>query len=200
MQKSQRPSADTTRNKIIASAKELFLEKGFDGVSINSIAKLAQVNKTLIFHHYQDKINLWQAVKAHIMSVEHHVPQYDTSSAKEYFESVLNYRFKLYATNPDLARLVIWQQVSDEHEALIGNHYCSPNNWLADIKLLQECGEIVQSIDPELIMLFLIYSSHAPFLQSIVLLTKKQIAQYKQIILQSCMTQFSASGENSESA
>ncbi|EKD91715.1 MAG: hypothetical protein ACD_29C00426G0004, partial [uncultured bacterium] len=60
MEAPQRAVADVTRLNILNAAKTLFLEKGYDGASINGIATHAGVNKTLIFHHYQDKANLWR--------------------------------------------------------------------------------------------------------------------------------------------
>jgi AcrR family transcriptional regulator len=190
MEGSQRAVADITRLNILNAAKSLFLEKGYDGASINSIAKLAGVNKTLIFHHYEDKASLWHFVKESIIESSLMHPKYDTTSARNYFISILNYRFDLYANNPELARLVAWQQVSNEHELLIGNDYASPNHWLADIKKLQKSGKISAEIDAKLIMLFIIYSSYAPFMQNVIPLNKKQKEAYKNIILESCITQF----------
>lgn len=192
MKTPQRAVADSTRLKILDAAKTLFLERGFDGASINNIAKLASVNKTLIFHHYQDKTTLWKKVKENIIENCVAPPRYNVSSAAAYFKSVLDYRFDLYANNPEMARLVAWQQVSDEHELLIGNDYCSPNHWLKDIKALQKSGKIKAQIDAKFIMLFIIYSSHAPFMQNLILFNNKQQEFYKNIILNSCITQFSA--------
>lgn len=195
MDKVQRPVADETRDKILSAAKTLFLEKGFDGASMPKIAQLAGVNKTLIFHHFKDKGNLWRRVKAHIIENAAPAPQYDLSSAEAYFKSILDYRFKVYASNPDLARLICWQQISDEHEALIGNDNGSPNEWLVDIQQLQSRGLLRADIDAKLIMLFIIYSSHAPFVQNIIRLNQQQIKAYKNIIVESCMTQFVVSGD-----
>jgi len=44
-----------TRNAILKVAEELFSEKGFNGTSINLIAKKAGVNKALIYYHFKDK-------------------------------------------------------------------------------------------------------------------------------------------------
>lgn len=191
MEKQQRIVADETRLKILDAAKSLFLEKGFDGASINSIAKLASVNKTLIFHHYQDKATLWKKVKENIIENSVTPPQYDMSSVQSYFQSILDYRFDLYSNHPELARLVAWQQVSHEHELLIGNDFASPNHWLKDIKALQKSGKLKKEIDAKLIMLFIIYSSHAPFMQNAIVLSQKQQELYKNIILNSCVKQFS---------
>ena len=191
METPQRAVADATRLNILNAAKTLFLEKGYDGASINSIATLAGVNKTLIFHHYQDKANLWRKVKESIVENSVKKPTYNTTSSRAYFTSVLNSRFDLYANNPGLVRLVAWQQVSNEHELLIGNDYVSPNHWLTDIKALQKLGKLRKEIDAKLIMLFIIYSSYAPFMQNVIPFNKKQQETYKNIILESCITQFS---------
>lgn len=198
MEKQQRSVADVTRLAILDAAKRLFLEKGFDSASINGIATEACVNKTLIFHHYQDKATLWQFVKASIIENCMKPPKYDTSCARRYFQSILDYRFTLYSRNPELARLVAWQQVSHDHELLIGNDYSSPNHWLKDIKALQKSGKIKKETDAKLIMLFIIYSSHAPFMQALIALNKKQIEAYKNIILKSCITQFATDGDNND--
>lgn len=191
MEKQQRSVADKTRLKILDAAKSLFLEKGFDGASINGIAGLAKVNKTLIFHHYQDKATLWRKVKESIIENSLTPPKYDTSSERRYFQSILDYRFTLYANNPDLSRLIAWQQVSHDQELLIGNDYASPNHWMKDIKVLQKSGKLKKEIDAKLIMLFIIYSSHAPFMQEAIVLNKNQMEVYKNIILESCIKQFS---------
>lgn len=190
MKKQQRMVADETRLKILDAAKTLFLEKGYDGASINGIAELAKVNKTLIFHHYQDKAALWKKVKENIIEKCVTPPQYNTSSASAYFKSILDYRFDLYTNHPELVRLVAWQQVSHEHELLIGNDYASPNHWLKDMKALQKSGKLKKEIDAKLIMLFIIYSSHAPFMQNVISMNKNQREIYKNIILESCMVQF----------
>jgi len=190
MKKQQRSVAETTRSRIIIAAKSLFLEKGFDGTAISKIATLAGVNKTLIFHHFEDKANLWRKVKESIIENIAAPPKYDMTSAHTYFDSILNDRFELYASHPEFARLIAWQQVSHDHELLIGNDYASPNHWIKDIKALQKAGEIRKEIDAKLIMLFIIYSSYAPFMQETILLNKTQREKYKNIILDSCVNQF----------
>lgn len=44
-----------TKEKIIRVAEQLFAEKGFNGTSIDMIAKTAGVNKGLIYYHFKDK-------------------------------------------------------------------------------------------------------------------------------------------------
>jgi AcrR family transcriptional regulator len=44
-----------TKEKIMAVAEQLFAEKGFNGTSIDKIARNAGVNKGLIYYHFKDK-------------------------------------------------------------------------------------------------------------------------------------------------
>ncbi|MFC1725870.1 TetR/AcrR family transcriptional regulator [candidate division KSB1 bacterium] len=44
-----------TKEKILRVAEELFSKKGFDGTSVDRIAKTARVNKALIYYHFKDK-------------------------------------------------------------------------------------------------------------------------------------------------
>jgi AcrR family transcriptional regulator len=44
-----------TKEKIMEVAEQLFAEKGFNGTSIDKIARNAGVNKGLIYYHFKDK-------------------------------------------------------------------------------------------------------------------------------------------------
>ena len=43
------------RQRIIEAARELFLERGFDGVSVGDLAERAEVGRTTFFRHFGDK-------------------------------------------------------------------------------------------------------------------------------------------------
>lgn len=43
------------RQRIIEAARELFLERGYDGVSVGDIAERAEVGRTTFFRHFGDK-------------------------------------------------------------------------------------------------------------------------------------------------
>lgn len=50
-----RTGGDATKRKILASAEKLFAHKGFDGTSIQDLARAAKVNKALIYYHFKNK-------------------------------------------------------------------------------------------------------------------------------------------------
>ena len=190
MPRPTRPSADETRQKILISAKAVFLEKGFDATFIKDIAKIAKVNTNLIFHHFTNKETLWHKVKASILEQDVGAPEYDRSSAKAFFRSLLDYRFTLYSQHPDLVKLIQWQQLTESESALIGADSSSPNHWLAIIRRFQKQGKIKKDIKAEQMMLFIIFSTHAPFLQKVIPFSKTQTAQYKAMIFTMCCDQF----------
>lgn len=55
-------TGDTTRRALIRSGLELFSEYGFDGASLDDIARRARVNKALIGYHFGGKAGLYAAI------------------------------------------------------------------------------------------------------------------------------------------
>jgi AcrR family transcriptional regulator len=56
-----RPSADETRERILAAAVDLFSERSFDGATTREIAQRAGVTQPLLNYHYKSKDDLWCA-------------------------------------------------------------------------------------------------------------------------------------------
>jgi TetR/AcrR family transcriptional regulator len=56
-----RPSADPTRDRILAAAIDLFSERAFDGASTREISARAGVTQPLLNYHYRSKDELWRA-------------------------------------------------------------------------------------------------------------------------------------------
>ena len=58
----RRKSSSTTRDRILAAARELFAARGFKGTTTASIARKARVNEALIFRHFPGKTDLYAAI------------------------------------------------------------------------------------------------------------------------------------------
>lgn len=54
--------SDSTKDKILNCAYQLFIERGFDSVSVREIATLADVNVASVNYHFSSKEGLFQAV------------------------------------------------------------------------------------------------------------------------------------------
>src|SRR6186997_3627804 len=57
-------AAVSTRDSVFDSAAAQFAKGGFDGVSVDDIARDAGVNKAMIYYHFADKLALYRAVLA----------------------------------------------------------------------------------------------------------------------------------------
>ncbi len=57
-----------TRSAIFQAAAIAFSSRGFDGVGVDDIAERAQVNKAMIYYHFADKLALYRAVVADMLS------------------------------------------------------------------------------------------------------------------------------------
>lgn len=53
---------DQTRESLLAAGTELFAELGFDGATVEEIARRAGVNKALINYHFRGKEGLYHAI------------------------------------------------------------------------------------------------------------------------------------------
>ncbi len=52
----------STRDNILDAAEEIFVNKGFSGSSMKSIAERAAVAKSLLYHYFASKRELWDEV------------------------------------------------------------------------------------------------------------------------------------------
>lgn len=60
-ERTTRPSADATRDKILDAALETFAELSFEGASTRAIATRAGVTQPLLNYHFSSKDELWRA-------------------------------------------------------------------------------------------------------------------------------------------
>ena len=62
MTPARKPAAPSTRDSVFDAAATLFSSRGFDGVSMDDIARDAGVNKAMIYYHFADKLALYRAI------------------------------------------------------------------------------------------------------------------------------------------
>lgn len=58
----QNMAPEDTKTLLIAAAKKLFAEKGFDGTTVKEVAELAGVNISLVSYHFSGKENLYRTI------------------------------------------------------------------------------------------------------------------------------------------
>src|SRR5690606_40169735 len=58
------PISDQRRQRILQAAQQLFAERDYEGVSVEAVAERAGVAKSLVFHHFGSKGELYLAAVA----------------------------------------------------------------------------------------------------------------------------------------
>ncbi len=59
--------ANKSKNMIISSAMNLFAKDGYDGVSVDLIAKNAGINKAMIYYYFENKAKLYEVVVKNLL-------------------------------------------------------------------------------------------------------------------------------------
>lgn len=158
----QRKSADATRHKILAQAEKLFSKHGFSATTTQLIAKTADVHEYLIFHHFTNKEQLWRSVKDYAvnkLNIKRISAKPDTF--EQFLSEVIYQRINAYQQNPNLLRLLKWQQLENKKAQLAAGNLLAPNQWLVPIRYLQETKKVNTEIEPEYIMFWLASSINA---------------------------------------
>ena len=142
-------SINTTKDDILNAALATFLEKGFAGASISQIAKVAQVNQSLIYHHFESKEDLWNCVKKYCVDEaikKDHPIRYDT--LENFVHDLVEARFSVYMKEP-MRRLVHWQALEPDTSQFYGNRLTPHSLFdISDhIKTLQENNLIQKEYD-----------------------------------------------------
>jgi len=108
--------SERTRSIILKTAQRLFAQKGFSGTSMGSIAKEAKVTHSLLFHHFDDKKNLWNKVKRQIVKehgkLKEMIPETKLPFS-EFVKQLIGLYIQFYKDNPDIQRIIAWQRLEE---------------------------------------------------------------------------------------
>lgn len=162
----QRTSAEQTRINIIKAARTCFLDHGYSAASMKTIAKTANVTKSLLFYHFTNKEMLWNLVKQDILKDAPSPTKINPEkNAEHVIREIVDLRFSLYQQCPDVVRLMQWQQLAIEKKELaeLNQSPYSPYQWREPLKKLQSMGQIRQDMSIENIILLLASTTIAPF-------------------------------------
>lgn len=102
--------AALTRSAILDAAQKLFVERGFDATSVDDIARESQLSKGAVYHHFQDKQQVFAEVyvaaeKVVVTTVAESVLQPDLGPW-ERVEVAARTALHSYAADPDTRALL----------------------------------------------------------------------------------------------
>src|SRR6476469_1756319 len=107
-----RPSADATRDRIVAAATDLFSERSDAGATTRDIAARAGVTQPLVNYHFRSKEELWRAAVDSLFDRLNHTMEErarglrgvdDVTSAKRLVREFIVFS----ARNPQLHRIIM---------------------------------------------------------------------------------------------
>ena len=104
-----------TRRQILKSAEQIFAREGFAGARMDEIARVAKVNKAMIYYHIGNKRELYAAVLHHIFSnaidrFRASIQQAETP--KEKLRQYLRNIIQTISQNPGAAAILIREQAT----------------------------------------------------------------------------------------
>jgi len=151
----RRRDPEATRNAILDTAEELFLERGFADVSLSRIASDSGVTKSLIHHHFGSKDQLWDAVKVRFFSGYFEAQQQmlvDEPPTIDLLKKSMIIYFNYLKQKPEFVRLNCWMMLE-------GDHSCEDmaaqivKGGADKIRESQELGHIRADLDPNHILI-----------------------------------------------
>ena len=115
--------AEVARQAILDAAEEVFAKNGFDGARIDAIAAASGYNKSLIFHYFGDKLELYTGVvrradeEMTALQVRMLAPLLadetiatNARAFKALLEKIVGILFDYLAEHPLLMRMLVWEQ------------------------------------------------------------------------------------------
>lgn len=109
---------EVTRNNIIAVATQEFVRHGYDGASINEIAKATDTSKRMVYYHFGSKQGLYTAViEAAYERAGRGVPGAEVTnelrSAMETLRAYAEDAFEKFHSNENFVRLVMAENLNE---------------------------------------------------------------------------------------
>jgi AcrR family transcriptional regulator len=112
--------ARNTKETILKAALAVFQAKGFSGASISQIAKEADINQSLIYHHFKSKEDLWMCVKSYCVDeATKGIEPIRHDSLEHFVHDLVEARFSVY-TRESMRMLVHWQALEPNTSQFYG--------------------------------------------------------------------------------
>ena len=118
--KKRKRDAQRTQEKLLETAEQVFVDKGFDGARVDEIANLAGINKRMIYVFYGSKENLYiEVLRTTFRKLfQSNLPTPDpTGDPLLDTEAIMRWYFWFLSDNPNYVRLLGWETLNDGNRA-----------------------------------------------------------------------------------
>jgi len=154
----RRPKSRTkkvdTRASILAAARRIFARQGLDGTSVREVAEAAKVNNAMIYYHFKDKEDLYQAVLADSFFGLNNIWSEEvfrsTASTREKIQKYVEKFIRYEQANEDIRRIVAMEFAGSGNLAACEKYFA--DNYTRLIKIFKDGmknGDLKKS-DPSL--------------------------------------------------
>lgn len=108
----------STKNKILQAAKEIFIEKGYDCAKVDEIAERAQVTKVMLYYHFESKENILKEIIAATLSEVGQKLRERLGTMKisdeEAVKSLFSEFIRIWIENKNILRLILIELLKDK--------------------------------------------------------------------------------------
>ncbi len=108
-------NAEKSKLDILEAAESQFAEKGFYGARIDEIAKLAQINKRMIYEYFVNKENLYKQVLFRVysrMEAVEYALLCENQSGAALIRSIIAAYFAFLRANPSFVNILMWENLN----------------------------------------------------------------------------------------
>lgn len=147
----RRRDPEATRRAILDAARDLFVCHGPAATSLSSIAKKADVTKSLIHHHFGSKEELWGAVQARhfeeYFEIQKQMLLESESTEGLLRDSMIAY-FRFLQENPDAVRFMMWSLLDGEERPCPSEEKELFELGIERIREAQQKGDLRDDLEP----------------------------------------------------
>lgn len=150
----------STHDKILQIARKLFVAQGFAATSISQIATQANINQSLIYHHFSNKNGLWLEVKRSILEAYLALQGFELDALEQesdfehFLRQLVTLRFNIYNSNPDIHRMITWQKLEQSQQEFKPYKSKTFKKLIKKIEYFQEQGQANSNYSAESILMF----------------------------------------------
>lgn len=103
---------ERSRTLILATARQLFAQRGFDGVRVDDIAVQAGVQRSLLLYYFKSKEDLWRVVVQEVAesfnaALHRNIQSYKKMEPRAALRQVLADSLDAFLEEPDFPRLLV---------------------------------------------------------------------------------------------
>ncbi len=159
-----------TKSKILKAATKLFADHGYEGVSVDQVAKAADVRFSLIAYHFGSKEELWQAVVDDIYDQVDAIiaPANDelaTLPARDALRLFLNRYVEALYKVPAYPRINVLEGALDTSRSryLRDRHVARHHKAARRTAFREDVLALLPPVDPKMIFLLIIGAAQIPY-------------------------------------